>query len=404
MSFVGSNIGGDHLMREELIRRIKQLQQEIIRHNLDAYIVTLEDNIWYLANVTYQPEERPFFIIIAPDKLPVLIVPKLEERHLGKIIIDCEIKAYWEYPSPEGENWFDIVNEAVKGYHRVGVENDIKAGILARLSAGEIIPADLVSDLRQIKSPYELQMIKKTAGICDRSMETIFHNAYKGASVVEMFTLSKSVQQEQIKSKDFDPILTKLLTAVWPAPASSMPHSIPDLADQVNQGPNVAMCYFRINGYAAECERTFFMGRPDQERQEHYRHMMNARNKALAIVKAGVKCSDIDSEAKNYLIKNGYESRLLHRTGHGIGLGNHEEPWIAEGNDEILKANMVISIEPAIYIEEIGGFRHSDTVLVTNEGYELLTKFPVSLEDMTILKSNRMAQLKGAIIKKALNL
>jgi hypothetical protein len=65
---------------------------------------------------------------------------------------------------------------------------------------------------------------------------------------------------------------------------------------------------------------------------------------------------------------------------------------------------MVISIEPAIYIEEIGGFRHSDTVLVTNDGYELLTKFAVSLEDMTILKSNRMAQLKGAIIKKALNL
>ena len=391
-------------MREELLRRINQLQQELVKQNLDAYIVTLEDNIWYLSNVTYQPEERPFFIIIAPNKKPVLIVPKLEEKHLSKIIIDCEIKSYWEFPSPQGANWFDAVQDTISGYQRVGVEKDIKAGILNMISAGEIVQVDIISEIRQIKSPYELQLIKKTAGICDASMRTIFNNAYKGASVVEMFTLSKSVQQEQIRNKDFDPILTKLLTAVWPAPASSMPHSIPDLADQLNQGPNVAMCYFRINGYAAECERTFFIGKPDQERQEHFQHMINARQKALAILKAGVKCSDVDYEAKNYLIKNGYESKLLHRTGHGIGLGNHEEPWIAEGNDKTLCENMVISIEPAVYMEEIGGFRHSDTVLVTKDGYELLTSFPISIEEMTIVNSNHMARLKGAVVKRVLKL
>lgn len=164
------------------------------------------------------------------------------------------------------------------------------------------------------------------------------------------------------------------------------------------------MCYFRINGYASECERTFFIGEPTDESQEHFHHMMKAREKALSVVRPGVRCSDVDTEAKSYLIANGYGDNLLHRTGHGIGLGNHEAPWIAEGSDQILEENMVISIEPGIYIDEVGGFRHSDTVLVTACGYELLTTFPVDMDSMTIRNPSRFARVKGSIIKRSLKL
>jgi len=391
------------VLRQELSERIRRLQQEVDDQGLDCYVVASEDNIWYLTNITYKPEERPFFIVISPREKPVLIVPKLEERHLRKAIIDCEIRTYWEYPAPAGGNWHDILQDAIKGFGKIGIEKSIKLEILSKISAGEIIQSDVVNDLRKIKSPFEIDMIRTTAGIADEAMGRIFKNAYEGASVVEMFALSKSIQTELIRSKVFDPIITSLLTAVWPAPISSMPHSIPDLSDRLNKGPNVAMSYFRINGYAAECERTFFIGKPKKEDQDHFYHMVNARNSALSILKAGVKCSDIDYEAKNYLIKNGYENNLLHRTGHGIGLGNHEAPWVAEGTEEILKENMVISIEPGIYIET-GGYRHSDTVLITKDGYELLTKHPTGIKDMTILSSNMLARLKGHVIRKMLKL
>ncbi|HMF34754.1 MAG TPA: M24 family metallopeptidase, partial [Candidatus Lokiarchaeia archaeon] len=105
---------------------------------------------------------------------------------------------------------------------------------------------------------------------------------------------------------------------------------------------------------------------------------------ALSEVGDGVLCSAVDLAARKVLIQKGYEENILHRTGHGIGIGTHEEPWIAEGWDYPLKENMVISIEPGIYFEGYGGFRHSDTVLVTKSGYELLTKTPVDLASLTI--------------------
>lgn len=391
-------------MKEELLKRIQLLQHEVVEKKLDCYIVASEDNIWYLTNITYKPEERPFFIIVSPFKKPVLIVPKLEERHLQKITIDCEIKAYWEYPSPSGLNWYDVLEDSLKGFSRIGVEINMKAEIISRIHGSKVVQEDLLGSMRKIKSPYEIEMIRNSAKIAVQAMGKIFKNAYVGASVVEIFSLSKSIQTELIKSRNFDPIVTSLLTAAWPAPVSAMPHSIPNLDDRMGSGPNVAMCYFRINGYAAECERTFFVMEPSDEQKEHFLLMLEARRRALRILKAGVRCSDVDSEAKDYLIKNGYKDNLLHRTGHGIGLGNHEQPWVAEGSDEILAENMVISIEPGIYIEGLGGFRHSDTYLVTNDGFEVLTKFPISLEDMTIKKSNIMARIKGSVIKKALKL
>lgn len=392
------------MLKQELTKRLVSLQHMLKVQRLDSYIISSEENIWYLTDITYKPEERPFFIVVRVKEKPILIVPKMEEMHLSKVMIDCEIISYWEYPSPEGSNWYDVLQNAVKDFKRVGIERHIKSNILSRIYANEVVQVDLVDEMRKVKSPYEVEVIKKTSQICDNAMEKIFKNVYYGATVVEPFSLSKSIQTEIIRNKSFDPITTSLLTAVWPAPISAMPHSIPNLDDRLNKGPNVAMSYLRINGYASECERTFFIGKPEKDDKERFVHMMNARNHALRILKAGVRCSDVDGEAKNYLIQNGFENYLLHRTGHGIGMRNHEGPWVAEGNDEILRENMVISIEPGIYIEGIGGYRHSDTILITKGGYEILTKFPVELKDMTILSSNIMARIKGKIIQRTLKL
>jgi len=95
------------VLRQELCERIRRLQQEVDDQGFDCYVVASEDNIWYLTGITYKPEERPFFIVISSKEKPVLIVPKLEERHLRKAIIDCEIRTYWEYPAPEKGNWYD---------------------------------------------------------------------------------------------------------------------------------------------------------------------------------------------------------------------------------------------------------------------------------------------------------
>ncbi len=132
--------------------------------------------------------------------------------------------------------------------------------------------------------------------------------------------------------------------------------------------------------------------------------MEEARNRAFAMIRPGVKASDVDKAAMDYLKEEGYGEFLLHRTGHGIGQGNHEGPWVAEGSEHILEENMVISVEPGIYDPEFGGVRHSDTVLVTKDGYECLTHYPTDLKSLTILKSKTLKKLKGKIIQKAVGM
>jgi Xaa-Pro aminopeptidase len=164
------------------------------------------------------------------------------------------------------------------------------------------------------------------------------------------------------------------------------------------------MCYLRVNGYAAECERTFFLASPDGRPREMFAAMQAARRRAFEIIKPGVRCADVDAAAMEYLKASGYSEFLLHRTGHGIGQGNHEGPWVAEGGEHVLAENMVISVEPGIYIPDIGGVRHSDTVLVTKNGYECLTTYPDDLASLTILETRLLKRMKGKVIQNFLRI
>ena len=132
--------------------------------------------------------------------------------------------------------------------------------------------------------------------------------------------------------------------------------------------------------------------------------MLEARRRAFALVRPGAACGEIDLAANGFLREEGFGDYLLHRTGHGFGLGNHEGPWVAEGSQDVLVENMLISIEPGIYIPNLGGFRHSDTVLVTKDGYESLTHFPTDLQSLTLKSGKFFTRLQGALVRKAVGI
>jgi Xaa-Pro dipeptidase len=104
------------MLKQELFNRIDCRQKAMETHSLDSYIITAEEDIWYFTNITYKPEERPFFLIVSRNQQPVLVVPKLEESHVYKGILDFKVITYWDYPSPVGENWDEVLNN-VEYYH-----------------------------------------------------------------------------------------------------------------------------------------------------------------------------------------------------------------------------------------------------------------------------------------------
>lgn len=383
--------------------RLKKVQEYIKQENIDAFIVSTQDGIYYLSGADYQPVERPFFIIVKPEGKFDLLVPYLEYEHMKKVKSFGSIDYYFEYPCEEGRNWYDKLNRALSANARVAVEPDFALAKREKLAFSEVIVSDILQRLRMIKTPDELAAIKNAAKWTDEGMKRLHSSIYPGCAVIETVTHAKKLQTGVISTGEYDYLNCSFLTAGWPAPKSSQPHSVPDFHMRMGKGPIVLMSYNRVNGYAAECERTVFLGDPSKRDLELYSLVMQARDLAFSMVRPGTRCADIDAATTELFDKYGYGGNIIHRTGHGIGIGNHEQPWLSRGSLDVLEENMVISIEPALYFEDIGGFRHSDTVLVTSSGYEILTKYPSDLEHLIVRGSRPLKKLTGAIMRKVIN-
>ena len=394
---------------DEYRHRLEALQASVRQAGLDLFIVSALDSIYYLTGAGFEPMERPFFLLTRPRHAPILLVPKLEHEHMkeARNVNEQDIRTYWEYPSLPGRGWPERLHELIGNAKQIGVEPTLRQEIAVELKGYTHRIEPLVERLRLIKSETEIAMIRRSAGYADLGVECLLATSYYGSTVAEGFAQTRVVTLRTIREvDDWDPLITKVLMSTWAAPRSAEPHSVPDLCDRLNKGPHVALVLTRVNGYAAECERTYFTAPPSPEIRKAFEVMRQARRIAFDKVRPGVACSELDCAVNDFLRQEGYsgEEVRLHRTGHGFGLGNHEAPWVAEGSPDILSENMVISIEPGIYMKGIGGLRHSDTVLVTKDGCELLTRFPTDIGSLMETGWKPSQRIKGWFVRRAFQL
>ena len=385
-------------------KRVERLQKYIGEQGLDAMLITSKDAVFYLSGASYDPVERPFIIILRPEGVPSLVVPRLEYEHMMKVEGFGEIHWYFEYPSIDGQNWYDYVNKDIGKGAVIGIEPSMPSVYRECLKAKKTVIVDYIDTMRLVKDASEIDAIRLACKWTDYGMKMLHEGLYRGESVIEATMHARNIQTGVVKTTDFNYMTSSFLTAAWPAPKSAQPHSLPDLGSRMGDGPIVLMSFNRVNGYASENERTVFLGEPSDRDRRLFDQMMKAREIALSMVKPGTRCADIDLATQDYFKSLGYEDAIRHRTGHGIGLGNHEAPFLSAGGDHVLEENMVISIEPALYFDDIGGFRHSDTVLVTKTGYEIMTHYPVDLDSLTVKENRRFKKAKGAIIRKFINI
>ncbi len=389
---------------QEFRDRMALLQKKVAEQDLDVFLVSQEESIYYLTGVSYRPLERPFFILVWPDHPSVLLVPALEGDHLRAAPNVGAIHTYWDYPSPAGEGYAEKMSDLLSRITILGVEPGLSQEVATRLSAHSVVVQPLIEEMRLVKSHAEVEMIRSAAHYADEAVRMVIGAAYYGVSELELFSQGRGVQMKIIKEVGYDVLTTNILVGAWPAPLSALPHSVPTVADRLKEGPHIALALMRVNGYAAECERTFFLREPSKESVDAFKTMQEARRKAITMVRPGASCADIDCQTKAFLTAEGYGDRLLHRTGHGFGLGNHEGSWVAEGSQEVLQENMLISIEPGIYLPGVGGVRHSDTILVTKDGYESLTKYPTDLEQVINRGYKPMKRLFGAVTRRVVKI
>lgn len=383
--------------------RRNHCERLVVEAGLDGFLVGSREGIYYLTGASYVPEERPFFILLRPGKETALIVPELEKAHMQKTGVG-QVVSYDEFPAIQGRGWAEVLLETAGSIASLGVEPGISLEMVEKLDALSPVKCTILEEMRLVKSPEEIAAISATAAWADLGMSEILKASYEGATVVELFSRSRAVQAKVIRETAYDPVESSFLMASWPAPFSAQPHGIPRVDDRMGKGPLVAISYLRVNGYAAEVERTYFHHPPGRFEKEIFRHVMKAREIGISMVRPGACCHDVDEAVAAYFKSQGLDRYILHRTGHGIGLGNHEGPFLAMGSGETLRENMVVSIEPGLYIPEIGGFRHSDTYVVTREGCQALTHTADTLEDLVITEKKPLQRLKGLIIRKSLGI
>ncbi|MBB6520712.1 M24 family metallopeptidase [Pseudoteredinibacter isoporae] len=376
-----------HPDNKEVQARITKLQQQLLRQELDFYLCHEPANIFYLSNFANFVHERPFLLLIPSAGQPIFIAPKLELEHVkSRVVIDLEYAEYLEFPATIGNNWYDRLADHVQEHHRIGVESQCPLSVYRAL-AGTAIQSDMVEELRAIKSEFEIQRIQYCCDLLTLGHQTLLDMAYPGQLplLIHKEVSSQLMQKLLLENPAANLINSKFNAVTQVGAMSGDPHNFREVFASLNEGgPNVTIVQGLANGYGAELERTFFIDRIPEAAQKPFEAMLEARRLAYDLLKPGQCMADIDHQVNQRLRALGYGDNLLHRTGHSFGVTDHEGPFLAEGYEKEIKANMVFSIEPGIYIPGVGGFRFSDTVLITKDGFRKMTSAPESLEQLIV--------------------
>jgi len=242
---------------------------------------------------------------------------------------------------------------------------------LKAIESIELIPAeDWVEDLRTIKDPSELLMIEKAAAIADAAVEQIATEIEPGMTEAEVANrLNALLRSLGAKKEAFDLIVAS-------GPRSAMPHAASSEKPISADEPIVIDIGAQFGGYHSDLTRTIWLDKINSKIAEVYEIVENAQAAAIQAARPGIPCVELDAVARKFIEDAGYGDYFGHGLGHGVGLEVHEAPAVSRFGKGEIRSGMVFTVEPGIYIPEIGGVRIEDMALATESGCRLLTKSP----------------------------
>jgi Xaa-Pro dipeptidase len=274
----------------------------------------------------------------------------------------------------------DLLKEVTRGVTFIGV-NFSGLSHKAFMSLKEMLPdkefidvGETIMSLRQIKSERELLKIKEAARIVSKVGDMIPDMLKDGMTENELAArVNYEMMKEGASSPSFDTIASF-------GPDTAEPHFTGGNR-KLKKGDTVLVDFgARYQRYCSDMTRTFFFGKPDKDMQEIYRIVAEAQDKGIKSIRDGKNGKEVDMEARKVIDSTRFSGRFIHSLGHGVGLEVHDHPALSPSYDFFLKENMVVTVEPGIYIPKKGGVRIEDDVIVTKNGCEVITSASKELQ------------------------
>lgn len=357
--------------------RLDKLTASLLNSGLDAVALNPGSTLKYLTGIEFHLMERPVVLLAAPHKDPALILPQLE---LPKVdLFPYKIQAF-----PYGESlseWDDAFRKAIQALgldgKRIGVEPQqlrLMEFRHIKTAAPEADYPDASAALAQSrlhKDKTEIEFMRNAVNIAQNALEATIPLIKIGMTEREL--AAELVMQLFRHGSDTELPFAPIICA---GPNSANPHASPS-ERKIQAGDLLVVDWgARYQGYISDLTRTFAVGEVDAEYRKIHEIVQAANEAGRHASKPGAPCGAVDKAAREVIEAAGYGKFFTHRTGHGIGMDAHEDPYMRGDNEQILEPGMAFTVEPGIYLGGRNGVRIEDNVVITETGADVLSDMP----------------------------
>jgi Xaa-Pro aminopeptidase len=350
---------------------------------VEALLCSIGADLPWLTGYEAMPLERPTVLVLPADGAATLVVPRLEAPR-----VEADDELFALRPWLDGEDAVAIVAGLTGGRRRLAISDRAFAGLLVDLQAALpqasfVRTSTVLGPLRALKDPQEVAALQAAGAAADRVAASLLGGeiALVGRSEVEVSReIGARLVAEGHAKVNF--------AIVASGPNAASPHHAPGTR-LIGAGETV-VCDFGgtlhlpgDTGYCSDITRTVVTGPPSQELRELYEVLQGAQAAACAAVAPGVRCEEIDRTGRAIIAEAGYGKQFIHRIGHGIGMEEHEDPYLVEGNEALLQVGNAFSVEPGIYLDGRMGARIEDILVVGPDGVVACNEADHSLHVVT---------------------
>jgi Xaa-Pro aminopeptidase len=344
--------------------RLRRAAAAAAGRGLDGLIVGVGPDLEYLAGYAAPALERLTALIVRPDSAPVLIVPELERPRAleapGAGLVEMVGWADGDDPYEGAAKMFGASPARLAAGNQLWAAHLLALQTLLPDTAFEVA-GPVLAELRAVKDAGEIAFLSRAGAAADAAFGDIVGEGLHGRTEREVAaSLGRHLVERGHETADF--------TIVASGPNGASPHHEP--GDRTIEASDVVVLDFggRLGGYCSDITRTVSVGEPREETRRVHHIVREAQQQAFEAVGAGATGAEADRAARDVIERAGFGEAFVHRTGHGIGLDVHEDPYLVAGNDRPLVAGNCFSIEPGIYLAGRFGVRIEDIVALTEEG------------------------------------